>query len=141
MPDGADDQENRHAAEQIRTALIIFFLGIEKFIADNRRDEQKPHKIRNNKGLLRIIKNADQYDSICFLNRYGMIDYNEKLEDVIAQITAYEELVSEDIAKILLKEQILHKILINKIFTERNLVVVWHRYKMKIRSYCLFQPH
>ena len=76
VPDGADDQENRHAAEQIRTALIIFFLGIEKFIADNRRDEQKPHKIRN-----------------------------------------------------------------NKIFTERNLVVDWHRYKMKIRSYCLFQPH
>lgn len=64
----------------------------------------------DHKGLLRIIKNADQYDSICFLNRYGMIDYNEKLEDVIAQITAYEELVSEDIAKILLKAQKLHKI-------------------------------
>ena len=76
VPDGADDQENRHAAEQIRTALIIFFLGIEKFIADNRRDEQKPHKIRN-----------------------------------------------------------------NKIFTERNLVVDWHRYKMKIRCHCFFQPH
>ena len=64
----------------------------------------------DHKGLLRIIKNADQYDSICFLNRYGTIDYNEKLEDVIAQITAYEELVSEDIAKILLKAQKLHKI-------------------------------
>ena len=76
MPYGADDQEDRHAAEQIRTALVIFFLGIEKFVSDNRRNEQKPHKIRN-----------------------------------------------------------------NKIFTERNLVVDWHRYKMKICCHCFFQPH
>ena len=49
MPDGADNQEDRHATEQIRTALVVFFFGIEKFIADNRRNKQKPHKIGDNK--------------------------------------------------------------------------------------------
>ena len=76
MPSGADDQEDRHAAEQIRTALIIFFLRVEEFVSDNCRNEQKPQKVWN-----------------------------------------------------------------DKIFTERNLVVDWQRYKMKIHSYCLLQPH
>ena len=55
------------------------------------------------KGLLRIIKNADQYDSVCFLNRYDMIDYDSDWTDVIEQIKTYEELISEDVEKILLK--------------------------------------
>lgn len=57
----------------------------------------------DHKGLLRIIKNADQYDSICFFNRYEIIDYTQEGADVIEQVRAYEELVSEDVEKILLK--------------------------------------
>ena len=64
----------------------------------------------DHKGLLRIIKNADQYDSICFLNRYDMIDYGSDWADVIEQIKTYEELVSKDVEKILLKSLELPKI-------------------------------
>lgn len=64
----------------------------------------------DHRGLLRIIKNADQYDSICFFNRYEMIDYSQKIDDIIEQIRAYEELVSEDVEKILLKSLELPKI-------------------------------
>ena len=73
VPDGADDKENRHAAEQIRTTLVIFFLGIEKFIADNRRNEQKPHKIGDNKIFAErnLVINRHRYEmklcGYCFL--------------------------------------------------------------------------
>ena len=64
VPDCADDQENRHAAEQIRTALVIFFLGIEKFVSNYRRDKQKPHKIGDNKIFAErnLIINRHRYE-------------------------------------------------------------------------------
>ena len=64
VPDCADDQENRHAAELIRTALVLFFLGIEKFVSNYRRDKQKPHKIGDNKIFAEwnLIINRHRYE-------------------------------------------------------------------------------
>lgn len=69
------------------------------------------------KALLRMIKNVNQYRSVCFVNRYGFINYENSIHECIAQVQSYEELISDDIKNILLKaEKIEQQSALNEVY-------------------------